>query len=133
MRLSPTLRYSVNITKTSRTPISLSENSDLCKMSNKTTNVDYPQVAPESGLHPVILEQHKEVATEQQFQLPLVYQAAPAKQATFLIGGFKPWIFWFVISFISLVVVGASVGGAVAGVKAVKNSNNNSSPPEVTV
>lgn len=43
-------------------------------------------------------------------------------------GGLKPLLFLFILAVVSLVVIAASVGGAVGGSLAVKG-NSNSAPP----
>ena len=49
------------------------------------------------------------------------FAAAPVDGKRDRIAGLKPGMFWIVIVLIALIVIGASVGGAVGGTRASKN------------
>lgn len=46
-------------------------------------------------------------------------------------GGLKPWLFWSILVVVSIVVIAASVGGAVGGSLAVKGNRKNAPPSSV--
>jgi hypothetical protein len=115
-------------------------------MAIQTTYEDYPQRVPDSGLHPVEEPQYPKEAQQYTYphgentnsQEPYHQQATGVSVKTDnqgdklqrRIGGLKPWVFWLLIIAIGVVIVGASVGGAVGGARAAKGSS--ASPVSLT-
>jgi hypothetical protein len=66
-----------------------------------------------SGLHPIGHEDQGKEAWVQQYVVKESY--AEKDKASKRIGGMKPWLFWLILAIVGLVVIGASVGGAVGG------------------
>lgn len=88
---------------------------------------NFPEVAPHHhGLHPIEAQQpnqawaHKEPYTP----TPVPEESKSGRR----LWGLKPWVFWTLIAVISIVVIGASVGGAVAGTKSNKSDESISRP-----
>jgi hypothetical protein len=44
------------------------------------------------------------------------------------IGGLRPWVFWVLILVAGVVIVGASIGGAVGGTRAAQRSGTSTTP-----
>ena len=74
------------------------------------------------GLHPIEHEDQGKEAWVQQYVVTDNY--APKGTSPRRIGGLKPWLFWLILALVSLIVIGASVGGAVGGSLAAKGSSN---------
>jgi hypothetical protein len=74
------------------------------------------------GLHPI---EHEDQGKEAWVQQCVVTDSDRLKvTSSKRIGGLKPWLFWLILAIVSLIVIGASIGGAVGGSLAAKRSSN---------
>jgi hypothetical protein len=72
------------------------------------------------GLHPLEHEDQGKEAWIQQYVV--TDNCLPKEESSRRIRGLKPWLFWLILAIVSLVVIGASVGGAIGGTLAAKSS-----------
>ncbi|KAF2832593.1 hypothetical protein CC86DRAFT_425150 [Ophiobolus disseminans] len=87
-----------------------------------------PQFIDHGGLCPVEQDRKELWSQQQNAHLRYASNPEPEDKKGRPIGGLKPWTFWTLIALISVVVIAASVGGAVAGSRSgkdsLKNTNN---------
>jgi hypothetical protein len=89
-------------------------------MLTQHTHENLPERINEGGLHPVEESlhpiEHKDQGKEAWVHHYAVTDSyTPKDSPSKRIGGLDPWLFWLILATISLVVVGASVGGAIGG------------------
>ena len=73
-------------------------------------------------MHPIEHEDQGKEAWIQQYVVTDNYtkKQKPSRR----IGGLKPWLFWLILAIVGLIVIGASVGGAVGGKLAAKGNSS---------
>jgi hypothetical protein len=95
-------------------------------------NESYPiSVVPDDGLHPIPAAQYElgSGSLTNKGEVEVKNHVSPNQNQ--LIGGLRPRIFWLLILLISLIVISASIGGAVGGTRSSRKNTSNEAQSQV--